>query len=103
VIELVARMRPGQQVEIDFSRAHNTAAVLAGAPAPYTVGYPPRPATPAVPVTPLPRAEQVVPAVPVTPQLDRRPLDRDDVFRPGDADRDGRILDGDGRIGRDRR
>jgi C-terminal processing protease CtpA/Prc len=96
-VQLVARMQPGQQVEIDFSRRHSAAAVLAGGEqVPHTVGYPPQPVGPnTAPAT----VDTVAPGVTVDQDFDRRPLNNN-VVRPGDADRDGRIFDGDGRLRR---
>jgi hypothetical protein len=77
-------------VDISFSR--RAAAVLGGQPQPHTVGYAPQPA-------PVVTAPAVVPNGAFVPDVDRRPLN-DNVVRPGDVDRDGRVFDGDGRIRR---
>jgi membrane-associated protease RseP (regulator of RpoE activity) len=113
VIDAVARMRPGQEVQIEFSR--RAAVLLAeNSAVRHSVGYAPQATT--QPATVLPATRQ--PAPPQTrvlvpgdgpdaiaapgarPRgLNSRDLDDDgDIIRPGDADRDGRILDGDGRL-----
>ena len=106
VINAVARMQPGQEVQIDFSR--RSAVVLAeNSAVRHSVGYAPQ-ATVQPAVQPAPTTRVLVPAdqpgAVVVPgvqghRLNSRDFDNDgDIIRPGDADRDGRVLDGDGRL-----
>jgi S1-C subfamily serine protease len=92
VIEMIAAMQPGQQVTIDIARQQQkirTDAVLAARSTAvrHSVGYAPDPAVQPVPIPgdPVIRENRTYRALPV---------------RPGDPDRDGRVLDGDGRIPR---
>jgi membrane-associated protease RseP (regulator of RpoE activity) len=112
VINAVARMQPGQEVQIDFSR--RSAVVLAeNSAVRHSVGYAPQAPTQPGIVQPAPTTRVLVPAdgpdavvVPGVqrPGLSRRDFDDDDfdddgdIMRPGDADRDGRVWDGDGRL-----
>jgi membrane-associated protease RseP (regulator of RpoE activity) len=113
VINAVAGMQPGQEVQIDFSR--RSAVVLAeNSAVRHSVGYAPQAPTQPTIVQPAPTTTRVlVPAdgpdavvVPGVqhPGLNRRDFDDDDfdddgdIIRPGDADRDGRVWDGDGRL-----
>jgi membrane-associated protease RseP (regulator of RpoE activity) len=106
VIQVVGQMQPGQEVQIDFSR-RATVVLVDNSPARHTVGYAPT-TQPAI-VQPAPPQTRVLvpsddPDTVVVPGgqrrgLDRRDFDDDgDIIRPGDADRDGRVLDGDGRL-----
>jgi hypothetical protein len=88
VVQTIASMAPGQQVSLDISRQQSqfqVDAILAQRPQPvrHSVGYAPLPLPTVVERTYAPRFVDEV-----------RPI------RPGDADRDGRVLDGDGRLPR---
>jgi type II secretory pathway component PulC len=88
VVQTIASMAPGQQVSLDIARQQSqfqVDAVLAQRPQPvrHSVGYAPLPLPTVVERTYVPRGDYEV-----------RPI------RPGDADRDGRVLDGDGRLPR---
>jgi hypothetical protein len=88
VVQTIASMAPGQQVSLDIARQQSqfqVDAVLTQRPEPvrYSVGYAPLPLPTVVDRTYVPRSGYEV-----------RPI------RPGDADRDGRVLDGDGRLPR---
>jgi membrane-associated protease RseP (regulator of RpoE activity) len=108
VINAVARMQPGQEVQIDFSR--RSAVVLAeNSAVRHSVGYAPQATVqPAPPPTrvlvPADGPDAVVAPGVQRPGLNRRDFDDDDfdddgdIIRPGDADRDGRVWDGDGRL-----
>jgi membrane-associated protease RseP (regulator of RpoE activity) len=107
VINAVARMQPGQEVQIDFSR--RSAVVLAeNSAVRHSVGYAPQTAVQPAIVQPAPTTRVLVPAdgpdAVVVPGATRRVFDDDDfdddgdIIRPGDADRDGRVWDGDGRL-----
>ena len=93
VVNIISSMQPGQRVDLGFSR--RAAVVLAGRqqPMPYSAAYPPQPAPPQVDVVSPP-----VGAMPIAPN----PAYSGTTVRPGDADRDGRRLDGDGRARRRR-
>ena len=105
VVRMIGGMQPGQQVAIDLSREQQklrTDAVLAARAEPlrHSVGYPPQPT-----VHPLPANAPNTVVVPGNATYDLRPVSpgANNVvrpLRPGDADRDGRILDGDGRLPR---
>jgi hypothetical protein len=87
VVQIIASMAPGQQVSLDIARQQSqfqVDAVLAQRrqPVRHSVGYAPQP-VPTLERTYAPRFIDEV-----------RPI------RPGDADRDGRVLDGDGRLPR---
>jgi serine protease Do len=91
LIDYVATLQPGQQ--IDLVVVHRLA--LAGRPGqsstvPQAVGTVGVESSVITQSPPVGAPAAVVPAAPV----ESRP-----VARPGDADRDGRVLDGDGRIG----
>jgi type II secretory pathway component PulC len=88
VVQTIASMAPGQQVSLDIARQQSqfqVDTILAQRPQPvrHSVGYAPLPLPTVVERTFVPRGGYEV-----------RPI------RPGDADRDGRVLDGDGRLPR---
>ena len=91
VIDYVATLQPGQQINLvvvhQLALTARPGQASAVQPPVGTVGVESSVITQSLPAD-APAA--VVPATPVEP----RP-----IARPGDADRDGRVLDGDGRIG----
>jgi S1-C subfamily serine protease len=99
VSQMVSQIQPAQQVQIDYSRRHSAATTLAASPAPHAVGYAPQPLPQSAPVT----VEGTAPRITFDNDDVIRQPQNGTVVRPGDADRDGRVLDGDGRIGRNRR
>jgi membrane-associated protease RseP (regulator of RpoE activity) len=101
VINFVSTQQPGSQVDLAVSHP----VVLGARPsqpqaAVYQNNVPAAVSTapPAVPVVPAPGAGAVQTGVYQQGAAEIRG-DADAVVRPGDADRDGRVLDGDGRIG----
>jgi C-terminal processing protease CtpA/Prc len=91
VINYVASLQPGQ--EIDLIVAHRV--TLTGRPGQASYLAPPSGvAVESSVIRPAPPIAAPVGVVPAT-RLEEGPV----VVRPGDADRDGRVLDGDGRIG----
>jgi membrane-associated protease RseP (regulator of RpoE activity) len=95
VINYVATLKPGQ--EVDLIVAHRVTLSARQGQANYSAP-PSGVAVESSSIGQAPVAPAPVGVVPAT-RLEERPA----VARPGDADRDGRILDGDGRVGpRDR-
>ena len=93
IIDHVASLQPGQQ--IDLMVAHH---VTLGARSGQAAATPTRVESSVVPQTP-PVVTQTPPVGVPTAVLPATPVEPRPVVRPGDADRDGRVLDGDGRIG----
>jgi S1-C subfamily serine protease len=89
VVSLIASKAPGEQISVDFVRQQSTIraqTVLAARSEPvrHSVGYAPQPVPTNIYRTDVPRTNYYY----------GRPV------RPGDADRDGRVWDGDGRLPR---
>jgi membrane-associated protease RseP (regulator of RpoE activity) len=96
VVNIIASMAPGEQLSVDIARQQSTIrvqTVLAARSEPvrYSVGYAPQPLPTTVYRTDVPRTVYY---------YDRPVRYSDRPVRPGDADRDGRVWDGDGRLPR---
>jgi len=89
IVSLIASKVPGEQISVDFARQQSTiraqtVLVARSEPVRHSVGYAPQPLPTTIYRTDVPRTNYYY----------GRPV------RPGDADRDGRVWDGDGRLPR---